>query len=454
MNETDNLAFACPRCDKTPLDTAASGFRCTGCKVDFPSIAGIPWLFAEPQATLGEWRGRLHYLLQSLEHDRDRYQRGAESQSILDLTRQRLETMATATAEHSTRLRELLMPLELDSPAATQETYLALRTKLPLDQGLTTYYSNIHRDWSWGQEENDLSLNIVAEALTGQPLGNTLVLGAGAGRLAHDIHETLAPAATFALDFNPLLMLLAKRISDGGTVELYEFPIAPKDISHQAKLRALKAAKPARAGLHYCLADVHRPPFAKKSFDTIVTPWLVDILPEQFSTLCGRINQLLADGGRWMNFGSLSFHRADPALQFSREECMEIVESAGFDTPDCRDTEIPYLCSPASRHSRRECVLGWVTTKREHLKKVARHESLPDWLVRGKEPVPQLEHFVAQAMSTRIHAFIMSLIDGRRSLIDMAKVLEEQRLMTREEAEPAIRSFLIKMYEESQRRSY
>jgi len=34
---------------------------------------------------------------------------------------------------------------------------------------------------------------------------------------------------------------------------------------------------------------------------------------------------------------------------------------------------------------------------------------------------------------------------------DMARLLAEQRLMTRDEAEPAIRSFLTKMYEESQR---
>jgi hypothetical protein len=45
----------------------------------------------------------------------------------------------------------------------------------------------------------------------------------------------------------------------------------------------------------------------------------------------------------------------------------------------------------------------------------------------------------------------MSLIDGRRSATEMAGVLVEQGLMTLEEAEPAIRTFLIKMYEDSQR---
>ena len=44
----------------------------------------------------------------------------------------------------------------------------------------------------------------------------------------------------------------------------------------------------------------------------------------------------------------------------------------------------------------------------------------------------------------------MSLIDGKRSIDDMSVVLEKQQLMTRDEAVPAIRSFLTKMYDDSQ----
>jgi hypothetical protein len=47
----------------------------------------------------------------------------------------------------------------------------------------------------------------------------------------------------------------------------------------------------------------------------------------------------------------------------------------------------------------------------------------------------------------------MSLIDGNRTIPDMAKLLEQQKLMTKEEAEPAIRTFLIRMYDDSQRNS-
>jgi hypothetical protein len=52
-------------------------------------------------------------------------------------------------------------------------------------------------------------------------------------------------------------------------------------------------------------------------------------------------------------------------------------------------------------------------------------------------------------MVTRVHAFVMSLIDGKRSLKDMAALMEAQRLMPREDAEEAIRGFLIKMLDEA-----
>jgi hypothetical protein len=47
----------------------------------------------------------------------------------------------------------------------------------------------------------------------------------------------------------------------------------------------------------------------------------------------------------------------------------------------------------------------------------------------------------------------MALIDGKRTIADMAKILEQQKLMTRKEAEPALRTFLSRMFDDSQRNS-
>ena len=448
---TTSAPFACPRCDRTPLDESSNGLRCAGCRVEFPRIAGIPWLFAEPQAALGEWRGRLHFALRQLERQGADLGAALERPGLRASTRERLEALRDATAGHAQRLAALLAPLELDALTANVETYLALRTRPPSDQGLLTYYANVHRDWVWGRDENAHALELIREALAGRAPGRTLVLGSGAGRLAYDIHMQLGAETTVALDFNPLLVLVAAHVTAGRPVELYEFPLAPRRAADHAVLRTLAVDAPARDGLSHVVADAHRPPFPRGSFDTIVTPWLVDILPEPLDAQAGRINHLLADGGCWVNFGSLTFHDADPARRYSLDECAEVLIEQGFASPETLERSIPYLASPASRHARREEVVVWRADKARRVKPPVRHEALPDWIVRGNEPVPLTAAFRAQIMTTRIHAFIMSLIDGKRSLKDIAKILAEQRLMTADEAEPALRSFLIKMHDDAQR---
>ena len=449
MQSTEPAEYACPRCDRTPLERSDGGLSCRGCRVTFPLIGGLPWLFAEPGAALDDWRGRLHFLLRDLEQREQAITAALDDKSIGDRTRQRLERLAAATESHRQRLGQVLEPLELAELTAERNTYLALRTKLPADQGLTTYYGNVHRDWCWGEAENDATIEIVLERLADRAPGRSLVLGCGAGRLAHDFHTRAGPGSTQALDFNPFLVLIADRMSRGETLELYEFPVAPIDLEHSAVLRRLAA--PGRADVAYCIGDVHRPPWPARSFDTIITPWLIDILPEPFEQIARRINRLLRDDGCWINLGSLSFHDAAPARQLSPEECIAGLDACGFTASGWHDRTIPYLASPASRHARSENVLSWTAVKAKHISRTDRYEALPDWIVRGKDPIPVLPHFRNQATATKIHAFILGLIDGRRSIADMAAVLEQQRLMPKAEAEASIRQFMMTLYAQSQR---
>ena len=196
-----------------------------------------------------------------------------------------------------------------------------------------------------------------------------------------------------------------------------------------------------------------RPPFPESLFDTVVTPWLIDIIAEDFPVLVARINRLLKKEGRWVNFGSLAFSTANRADRCSPEEVKAIVAENCFSDPYVSQATIPYMCSPASRHGRRERVFTFSAYKERNAKKPERHKALPDWIVKGNEPVPLTASFRQQAMTTQIYSFIMSLIDGKRSIKEMAIVLESQRLMTKEEAEPAIRTFLTKMYDDAQKQA-
>ncbi len=452
---TDLTALlACPRCDKTPLDSTDDSFHCKACKVDFPMIGDIPWMFAEPHATLGEWRGRLQFALQSLSQEVTTLDQELKSKELSQLAKRRVERYRKCVDSHRRKLAKLLRPVDVQSLQGNVESYLALRTRLPSDQGLQTYYANIHRDWAWGDEENTASLKQVQAVLHDHAeLGNVLVLGAGAGRLAYDIHTSLDCNTTVAMDFNPLLLLVAKTVTSGKQLNLYEFPIAPLALEDDAVLRKLAAPEPVNDNFHLVLGDALRPPFPEKSFDTIVTPWLIDVITEDLPIFAARINRLLKKEGRWINFGSLSFHSPRQSRCYSPEEVKAIVAENGFSDPYVSQATIPYMCSPASRHGRQERVFTFSAYKERNAKKPERYKALPDWLVTCNDPVPATQSFRQQAMTTQIYSFIMSLIDGRRSIKEMAVVLEKQKLMTREEAEPAIRSFLTKMYDDSQKQN-
>ena len=460
MPVENNLSelLACPRCDKTPLTVKDGNYRCEACKIDFPSLDEIPWLFAEPDASLGEWRNRLHFALQQLSNDSQRIKAELVADELGPLTRRRLDLQMNAADKHRNMLRQILSPVDIQSMQASYESYLALRTRLPIDQGIHTYYANIHRDWAWGGAENSASLQQIKAVAKGgdgddSHLGDTLILGAGACRLAYDIHMWLGTTRTVAVDFNPLLLLVAKSVMQGDELQLYEFPLAPKTIEDFAVLRKLSAPEIVSEGFHLVFGDAMRPPCAPKSFDTVVTPWIIDIVNEDLPIQAARINNLLKPGGRWINFGSLAFEHPDRSRRYSAEETVAIVEQAGFTTPFTSEQTIPYMCSPASRHGRQETVFTFSATKTGEVDTPARHKALPDWIVTGKEPVPLLQSFRSQALSTQIYSYIMSLIDGKRTIADMAKILEQQKLMTKEEAEPAIRTFLIRMYDDSQRNS-
>ena len=46
-------------------------------------------------------------------------------------------------------------------------------------------------------------------------------------------------------------------------------------------------------GFHLVLGDALRAPFPDGSFDTVVTPWLIDIITDDLPVLAARINNLL-----------------------------------------------------------------------------------------------------------------------------------------------------------------
>lgn len=440
--------LACPACAGR-----LTGMSCLACRIDFPTVGDIPWMMPEPRTALIEWRGRLHYLLAHYAAEAARQRAALEQVPQDGQTRRRLVHVAMALDDQANRIRELMTPLGIAGRNEAHAVHVAFGTELPLNQGLSSYYTNLHRDWCWGEAENAAGLAAVLGALPPDLRPQrVLVLGAGAARLAYDLHCALQPGLTVALDFNPLFMLAARRMLTGQLLELYEFPIAPRTIEDHAVLRKLAAPAAAPPGLELLVADASAPPFQAGRFDLVLTPWFIDVAGESIATQLRRINRLLAPGGHWLNHGSLAFANGSPADAVSLEELLDSLPAAGFARPAAREAQLPYLASPASRHARLETVITFAARKERDVGAPAPGRALPDWLRQSDLPVPALPQFRAQSLSMRVYAFLLAMIDGERTIRDMARLMEQQKLMTAADAEPAIRRFLARLLEQADQR--
>lgn len=444
----------CPQClGDTSLEPAGGGWLCGRCGTQYPRLGGLPWLLPAPDARRVEWRQRFRLLERELDTARQSIGERLAADALPRATRARLERLRDAQAAQIAELRALLAPLEPDGSIARLETLIALRTRTPLTQDLNSYYVNVHRDWVWGEVENAASLQLARELLQGEAPRRLLVPGCGAGRLAFDLHHALQPELTLGLDLNPLLAWIGATVAAGGEVALHEFPVAPRRGEDVAVARRLRAPHAARDGLQFAIGDALRAPLRPGSFDALLTPWFVDIVPHAFAAVAAQLAVLLRPGGVWANFGSLSFNQRDPANWHGPEEILALLEDAGFEVVRTIDRELPYLQSPASRHGRIENVFGFAARLRGAAAPVAPLDNLPDWLGDAARPVPLLPHFQTQALANRVVAFTLALIDGRRSTAQIAAHLVEQKLLLPGESEAAVRSFLVALYEESQRRA-
>jgi len=427
--------------------------ECGACTARYPLVAGIAWLFAEPALTLGEWQNRLRLYLEEFRLEQRIARAELGRVGLSDATRARLGLLVDAYAGQVSAVEALLRPLAIEPLPAPHAAMAAFDVQVPRHQDLHSYYLNLHRDWAWGDAENAAALEAVTHALPAGFAGRVLVLGAGGCRLAYDLHQTGLSEQTVALDINPLLLLAAQQLLAGKTLELYEFPIAPRAAGDHAVLRHLASPSPTRPGLDLVFGDALDAPFVDGAFDVVVTPWLVDIVDDDFGAFSRRVNRLLRAGGTWVNFGSVSFTGLRPSLRIGIDEVWERVTAAGFEVTCRGEREIPYMRSPASRHARQETVVTFAARKLSTVAVPPVPSVTPAWLVDPRLPIPLTEQLELTAVATRLQAFALTLINGERSAADLAGFLVDQKLLGPEAALAAVRGLLLRLHEAERRRA-
>ncbi len=446
--------IACPACNSPSLSFSAAAAACDQCDRSYPPLGSIPCLLPDRAARLGRWRIQAAAFAGMMTRAEARIESDLARFDLLPRTRARLEGFRAANRANARQVLELLARGDITPPAhpgddlqaQIDEEIRGAGGRLPL----THHYELLLRDWAWpqrGSDENDEARERITAALgPDRELGRLLVLGAGAGRLAHDLHLEHRPAQTLLLDLDPLLVLAAEQILFGPGLSLIEFPLAPDDADAVWVEHRLERPGPVPEGLHMVVGDAMRPPLSPTSADTVLTPWLLDVVDVDARAVIGQVHRLLAPGGRWINSGPLLYPPGrPPAQRFTPQELRELVELAGFEVEHHQLDEVRYLCSPLSAHARLEGVLTFVARKRGD--PPASAGSPPAWVMLPHLPVERPRAARAASLGHPLLSEALALIDGERTLPEVAAALQASgRLPPGVDAHDATAALLLELH--------
>jgi uncharacterized protein YbaR (Trm112 family) len=431
--------LACPVCGEA-LEVAGTspdeGLICR-CGARCPTVGGIPCLFGEPHAVVREWRFALGDFVAAVDDERARVLADlGGAASVLDATRARVERYHRALGRYAELIVAAFEEIGLP-PARRSEP----GGDVGLANGVVSYYHQIHRDWGWPQEEIEAALAVITRVAGKRPLGKTLVLGAGACRLVREMHLRLGGTVTVAVDLNPLPMLVAKKALAGGVVTLAELPASPRSAGEVGVERPLGQGLSPVPGVVLVFADALAPPFARGAFDTVVTPWFLDQVVPDVPPFARALRDLLAPGGAWLNHGPFVYPKnRSIVLRHPPDELCTVVESAGFRIAASGHERLTFMQSPICNQGRTEHVLTFLAEQAAG--GAPREAPRPGWLDDTSAPVPRFEGLEGYTAPHPFFGALVALIDGRRSVADIAAIVAGSQGMPEDAVRVAARAAL------------
>jgi SAM-dependent methyltransferase len=350
----------CPRCGVS-VDVRPQDIVCHGCSKAFVRVGRIPVLLPLPDEQVALWRQQLGLLASQADPMGAALQAESRSPGLLPSARARLQAMIEGVRAQFADIAAVLGPAlggALDPSEGTG-----------LPRGVVEYGYCLYRDWGWPGEkgdENEQAVDSIRSVVLAPSLGRTLVLGAGACRLAYDLHRMMGATETAVVDIDPFLLVIAEAVVRGGVVRVTEATANIHEMANASRAWSLEApAGPLAAdAFHFFFANGLAPPFRSGTFDTVVTPWFIDQVPADLPSLLAKIHELLAPGGRWINHGPLIYPMDAPMVRrFSREEVLELGARAGFRIERSSSRSVPHLVSPLTGRGKVERVLTFAALK-------------------------------------------------------------------------------------------
>ena len=437
-----NDILCCPRCAGALVD-ADGGYRCEKCAGQYPVFGRIPCLVDDAALWRTIWLRRLDDYTTTVEARVKELQREAgEDAHLLPRTRQRLMRIASGFAQQVDAITSLFEPLD----AGTDEMAAAAIPSRPepsLQPLILECYEHVFRDWLWGERECAMMLDFIKPLLP-VGLGRVAIYGAGAGRLAADVHQACGPGRTVALDVNPLPLLAADKLLAGTAIDLPEFPVDPNSDEVVVLMRHLERPYTLREGFSFVFADALRPPIAPGSLDAVVTSWFIDVTRVDLHHTAAAINRVLKPGGLWVNLGPLRF-QAILSRAYTIEETHEIVAGSAFRLLSHDHQDVPYFDSPVSGSRRTDRVFRFAARKTGEAPAVDIPETSPPWVANPLQPIPITPTLVSIAKTSMFTTGVLSMIDGQRSIVDVARELGAAWNVDPARLQDELRAFLARL---------
>lgn len=414
---------------------------------DPKSVAEIPWLFRYPNQALHEWRIKIKSVVDHYTNRSAQAKNELRKVELLKSTTVRLNILADAYQKSANEFSEILNKLHFKNMQSSNALPFenVFFEKTPRQQTVMAYHDTFFRDWVWGENEISKQAEHLLPLL--KDVHKILVLGAGACGLPLHLHRALSPQLTLAVDINPVLFLQVASLLSGEKIRTIEYPAIARDLKSVAIEHEILNSR-LEPNFKLLFADAQNFETEQGSFDTVLTPWFIDIVPRPFQELVRHINQHLGLGGRWVNIGQMAFSKNELTEVLTSNEIRETLENHGFKILKFEMVELPYLHSPYSTMKRIDQILIFAVEKIKNAKKPARYEYLPSWLRDLNEPIPQLSEIQNLRTKTDIFNHALRLIDGQKSFEQFATQFAQNNNLDINSTKEALHMFLVNIYEQ------
>ncbi|MFK8018315.1 MAG: methyltransferase domain-containing protein [Pseudomonadales bacterium] len=367
----------------------------------------VACLYPRPQEAILEWGSRVKHFTQ-LERDHLKQLQQTANHQDSNSTRQRLHKQHEARHKNLAQIEKLLADWIPDKALPKNQN----------SQQIFSYFQLLFRDWCWGDELESYS-DFVLDKVSVDSQKNVLILGSGAGGLSYRLANALPKSRLLSIEHNPFLALASARIMQGKSIKLYDYTLYPRTLELVAQKHEIKTAKLEHGNHAVVLGEFPALPIAEAEFDTVVAPWFLDILDQNFESALGDCLRFVKDDGQLLFIGPANVHSEYYEEQLCSTEILEMLQSK-FEHVEHEQRRVPYLDSPLESQARMESVLFVCATGLKRGEHSQPKNGGSDSILRDS---PELQQYRLKLATTQQ---ILSVVEGDITAPELAEQLEKK----------------------------